>query len=64
LLSAPAPDRELLKQVGDAFLNEAIFIPLVYGTFVYILTPNVQDSGLTKFGTSNAWDYANIWLSK
>ena len=63
-LSAPAPDRELLKQVGDAFFNEAIFIPLVYGTFVYILTPNVQDSGLTRFGTSNAWDYANVWLSK
>jgi peptide/nickel transport system substrate-binding protein len=63
-LAAPAPDQTILQQISDAFYNDCTIIPLVYNTFVFILTPNVQDSGLTKFGTANAWDYGKIWLKK
>jgi ABC-type transport system substrate-binding protein len=63
-LAAPGPDQTILQQISDAFYNDCTIIPLVYNTFVFILTPNVQDSGLTKFGTANAWDYGKIWLKK
>ena len=63
-LTTPAPDAAVLKQVGDAFFNDVTIIPLMYNTAVFVTTPNLQDSGLTKFGTFNAWDYAGTWLSK
>jgi peptide/nickel transport system substrate-binding protein len=63
-LNAPAPDPAILREVANAFYNDATIIPLVYNTFVYILLPNVHDSGLTTFGTANAWDYARIWLTE
>jgi peptide/nickel transport system substrate-binding protein len=63
-LTSAAPDATLLKQVNNSFFDDCTIIPLVYSTFVYILKPTVMDSGLGQFGTANAWDYANIWLSK
>jgi len=63
-LAAPGPDQAILQQISDAFYNDCTIIPLVYNTFVFIVTPNVQDSGLLKFGTFNAWDYGKIWLKK
>jgi peptide/nickel transport system substrate-binding protein len=63
-LAAPGPDPVLLQGIADAFYNDCTIIPLVYNTFVFILTPNVQDAGLLKFGTFNAWDYCRIWLKK
>jgi len=63
-VTAPGPDQALLQKISDAFYNDCTIIPLVYSTYVFVLTPNVQDSGLMQFGTFNAWDYARIWLKK
>jgi ABC-type transport system substrate-binding protein len=63
-VTAPGPDQAILQQIADAFYNDCTIIPLVYNTFVFVLTPSVQDSGLLKFGTFNAWDYARVWLKK
>ena len=63
-LAAPAPDPAILQQVTNAFYNDCTIVPLVYNTFVFVLKPNVQDSGLVKFGTFNAWDYCRAWLKK
>jgi ABC-type transport system substrate-binding protein len=63
-LTAPAPDPVILKQVADAFFNDCTVIPLTYGSFIFITSNKVNDSGLAQYGTSNAWDYANVWLSK
>jgi hypothetical protein len=63
-LTSPAPDPALLKQIGDAFFNDCTVIPLEYGSFIYITSNMWMDSGLTNYGTANAWDYASTWISK
>jgi peptide/nickel transport system substrate-binding protein len=63
-VTAPGPDPTLLKAITDAFYNDCTIIPLVYSTYVFIVTPKVQDSGLLAYGTFNAWNYAYIWLKK
>jgi peptide/nickel transport system substrate-binding protein len=63
-LAAPAPDPVILKQISDAFYNDCTIFPTVYSTFVFVVTPNLQDSGLLTYGTFNAWDYAKVWLKK
>ena len=63
-LTTPAPDPQVLKEVGNAFFDDCTVIPINYPPFVYVMSPKVQDSGLTKFGTSYAWDYPNVWLEK
>ena len=63
-LQAAAPDPAILKQIGDAFFNDCTAIPLTYGAFIYITSNKLMDTGLLAYGTSNAWDYGNAWLSK
>jgi ABC-type transport system substrate-binding protein len=63
-LNAPTVDPALLKIIADAFFVDCTIIPLVYSTFVFVLTPNVMDSGLTKYGMQNEWDYSHTWLKK
>jgi len=36
----------------------------MYGSFIFVTTNKLMDTGLTKYGTANAWDYANTWLAK
>ncbi len=63
-LNAPGPDPALLKIISNAFYDDCTIVPLVYSTFVFMVRPSVQDSGLTLQGTQNAWDYARVWLKK
>ncbi|HSW58158.1 MAG TPA: ABC transporter substrate-binding protein [Dehalococcoidales bacterium] len=63
-LNAPGPDPALLRTITKAFYDDCTIIPLVYSTFVFMLRPNIMDSGLTLQGTQNAWDYARIWIKK
>jgi peptide/nickel transport system substrate-binding protein len=63
-VTAPAPDPTILKQIGDAFFNDCTAIPLTYSTSIFVLSKKLNDSGLLGYGTFNAWDYGNIWLTK
>jgi peptide/nickel transport system substrate-binding protein len=63
-LSTPAPDATILKGIEDSFFNEETVIPLIYGAFIFVTTNKLMDTGLAKYGTANAWDYASTWLSK
>jgi MarR-like DNA-binding transcriptional regulator SgrR of sgrS sRNA len=63
-LATTTPDPTALKKISDAFYNDCTIIPLVYSTFVFVMSPTVQDSGLLTWGTFNAWDYSKVWLKK
>lgn len=63
-VTAPAPDPTLLKQTEDALFNNVTVIPLTYDSWVFVTTNKLMDTGLAKYGTANAWDYADTWLSK
>lgn len=63
-LTAPPPDPVILKQIENAFFDDATIINLMYGSFIYITESNLMDTGLTKYGAANALDYANTWLAK
>jgi peptide/nickel transport system substrate-binding protein len=63
-VTAPAPDPVLLKQVEDALFNNCTVIPLTYSSNLFVTTNKLMDTGLTKYGTFNAWDYANTWIAK
>jgi ABC-type transport system substrate-binding protein len=63
-LSTPAPDPVILKQIENAFFDDATMLPLMYNSFIYITKSSLKDTGLTKYGTANAWDYANTYMAK
>jgi ABC-type transport system substrate-binding protein len=63
-LSTPAPDPVILKQIEDAFFDDCTAIPITYPISAFVTSKRLNDSGLLKFGTFNAFDYANTWLSK
>jgi peptide/nickel transport system substrate-binding protein len=63
-MTTPAPDPTVLKQIGDAMFNDCTSIPITYGASVFVTSKRLNDSGLLKYGTFNAFDYANTWLSK
>lgn len=63
-LTTPVPDPVILRQIMDSFYNDVTVIPLMYSSAIYITSPKLMDTGLATYGTVNAWDYANTWLSK
>jgi ABC-type transport system substrate-binding protein len=63
-VTTPAPDPVILRQIGDALFNDCTAIPLTYGAYIFVTSNKLMDSGLLGYGTYNAWDYGNIWLSK
>jgi ABC-type transport system substrate-binding protein len=63
-LQAPAPDPVILKDIGDKFFADVTVFPLFYAAFIYVVNPKLQDAQVLGYGTVQALDYPNIWLSK
>ncbi len=63
-LQAPAPDPVILKDIADKFFNDCTVFPLFYAAQIYVVSPKLNDAGVLGYGTVQALDYANAWLSK
>ena len=63
-LTSVQPEPALMQKCVQALYDDETVIPLDYGTALWAITDNVQDSGVGLRGSSTQWNSQDVWLSK